>query len=319
MNRGTVIHAMAALDRQAEDLAEVRELGGGSFGPTALLTLRDGTNVFAKFFPYAERDRADAERDGLSALAQAHAPAVPEVYGVVGESPASNYADGVDADGGDAHDITGRRPVLLLMSYHPPDRATDAKAARLGRELAALHRTLRANQPGFPRNNYIGATPQANAPVEPGPHEWQRFFAQRRLLPLAQALTRRSRGHSGLLERIQILCDRLPGLLPSPDDGRPSLLHGDLWSGNVLYTAEGAMLIDPAVYHGHREADLAMTELFGGFPADFMEAYRDAWPLEPGYPERVPLYNLYHLLNHALLFGDSWLGGVQGTLRRFVG
>jgi fructosamine-3-kinase len=97
---------------------------------------------------------------------------------------------------------------------------------------------------------------------------------------------------------------------------QPSLLHGDLWSGNVGFTAEGPVVFDPAVYYGDREADLAMTELFGGFPREFYEAYNEVYPLSAGYEERKHLYNLYHLLNHLNLFGGGYLGQVKATLRR---
>ena len=294
--------AVASLFPPGTEVSDWRETGGGSFGPTAQLSLSDGQEVFAKFFGAGERDRARAEREGLEALSRAGAPRVPTVFGV--------HAHGDPDRGG---------PSVLLMSYHRPVGRSASAARRLGSELAELHRTLRAAKPGFGSDNYIGATPQANAEPSPGPNEWQRFFAERRLLPLAGALARRSAQHRSLLSGVEELCRQLPQLLPDPDDGRPSLLHGDLWGGNVLYAAEGAMLIDPAVSYGHREADLAMTQLFGGFPSAFLEAYRDAWPIESGYRERVPLYNLYHVLNHALLFGDSWLAGVQATLRRYAG
>jgi fructosamine-3-kinase len=96
---------------------------------------------------------------------------------------------------------------------------------------------------------------------------------------------------------------------------QPSLLHGDLWGGNAGFTAEGPVLFDPAVYYGDREADLAMTELFGGFPQEFYSSYNKIWPLDDGYERRKHLYNLYHLLNHLNLFGSSYLAQVESTLR----
>jgi fructosamine-3-kinase len=116
---------------------------------------------------------------------------------------------------------------------------------------------------------------------------------------------------------LELLLDRLGDWLPTHPPA--SLLHGDLWGGNWLTTALGEpALIDPAVYYGHREADLAFTELFGGFPAAFYVAYRASWPLDSGYEERKDLYNLYHLLNHLNLFGESYGGSVDSILQRYV-
>jgi fructosamine-3-kinase len=119
-------------------------------------------------------------------------------------------------------------------------------------------------------------------------------------------------------QRLQKLLNQLDNWLPAHPSA--SLLHGDLWGGNWLATAAGEpALIDPAVYYGHREADLAFTELFGGFPAAFYAAYQSAWPLENGYEERKDLYNLYHLLNHLNLFGEGYGGGVDSILHRYAG
>ena len=121
-----------------------------------------------------------------------------------------------------------------------------------------------------------------------------------------------------MVRQTERLAAHLPELLPLPDDGRPSLLHGDLWGGNAIVGPRGEpAVIDPAVYFGHREADIAMTGLFGGFSDRFYGAYRDAWPLEPGYAERWDIYNLYHLLNHLNLFGAGYAGRCRGILRRF--
>jgi fructosamine-3-kinase len=154
---------------------------------------------------------------------------------------------------------------------------------------------------GWPRDNYIGATPQANAWCD----DWAEFWRERRLRPqLEQA---RSKGFDlGKIALEDLLIKHQP---------EPALLHGDLWSGNAGFTAEGPVVFDPAVYYGDREADLAMTELFGGFPREFYDAYNEAWPLEAGYAQRKHLYNLYHLLNHLNLFGGGYLGQVSSTLR----
>jgi fructosamine-3-kinase len=163
--------------------------------------------------------------------------------------------------------------------------------AQLGRMLAALHRQS-GPRFGWRRDNYIGLAPQINSWRD----GWAQFFLECRLRP--QALK------AGIeLPPIHLLDDHHP---------RPSLLHGDLWSGNAGFTEEGPVVFDPAVYYGDREADLAMTELFGGFPQEFYEAYG---PLDEGYARRKHLYNLYHLLNHLNLFGAGYLEQVRSTLR----
>ncbi|MDO4407128.1 MAG: fructosamine kinase family protein, partial [Eubacteriales bacterium] len=166
----------------------------------------------------------------------------------------------------------------------------------------------------FPIDNYIGSTPQINTPKD----SWVDFFRECRLHPQV-----RMAYDAGYLERSAIrqadsIMERLETLLPEPD--HPSLLHGDLWGGNYMTGPDGkAWLIDPATYVGHREADLAMTELFGGFSPAFYSTYRSIAHVDTGYGERRDLYNLYHLLNHVNLFGYSYVGSVLRILNRFGG
>lgn len=200
---------------------------------------------------------------------------------------------------------------FLLLEWLEQTRATPAFWEHLGRGLAELHRH-EGTAYGFAQDNFIGRTPQPNAWTQ----TWPAFFRTQRLEPqvaLARAHGRWDRSWDPALQR---LYQRLPDLLPEMPPR--SLLHGDLWSGNKLPTTAGAAIIDPAVYYGHREADLAMTELFGGFDARFYDAYRAAWPLEPGYESRREIYNLYHLLNHLNLFGGGYAGSVARVLERFA-
>ncbi|HSH81210.1 MAG TPA: fructosamine kinase family protein, partial [Herpetosiphonaceae bacterium] len=144
-------------------------------------------------------------------------------------------------------------------------------------------------------------------------------FRERRLRPqmdLARAGGRLPATRERLLDRLLERLDRWIDHRPEP----PSLIHGDLWGGNWLTNTNGRpALIDPAVYYGHREAELAMCRLFGGFPDTFFAAYDEAWPPLPGRDERLPLLQLYHLLNHLNLFGEGYGGQVDGVLRRYVG
>ena len=182
------------------------------------------------------------------------------------------------------------------------------KGAELGRGLAAMHRVTRPEF-GWVQDNTIGSTPQPNTPTD----NWVDFWREQRLRFQLDLAARH--GHGGRLQsQGEKLLDELPALLAGH---RPeaALLHGDLWSGNYAYTREGEPVIfDPAVYYGDREADLAMTELFGGFGRDFYAAYREAYPLDPGYPVRKTLYNLYHILNHLNLFGGGYHSQALGMI-----
>jgi fructosamine-3-kinase len=185
--------------------------------------------------------------------------------------------------------------------------------AALGAQLALLHR-CRATNFGWDRDNTIGSTPQDNEWC----NDWIVFLRERRIgyqLQLAQR-----NGYGGRLQSSgQKLCAGLEAFFAGY---RPeaSLLHGDLWGGNAAVLADGEPAIfDPAVYYGDREADLAMTELFGGFPQAFYRGYDNAWPLDPGYRVRKQLYNLYHLLNHLNLFGGSYLAPAQAAIDGLLG
>ncbi|HZO03097.1 MAG TPA: fructosamine kinase family protein [Burkholderiales bacterium] len=187
--------------------------------------------------------------------------------------------------------------AYLLLDYLALQDTGDFAA--LGRMLANAHRKP-GPRFGWQRDNYIGSTPQTNSWCD----DWAEFWLTRRLEP--QVSMARQKGFPVALPALKILEGHKP---------QPSLLHGDLWSGNAGFTAQGPVVFDPAVYYGDREADLAMTALFGGFPREFYEAYNDIYPLPAEYEKRKHLYNLYHLLNHLNLFGGGYLGQVKATLR----
>ncbi|MFO1352463.1 MAG: fructosamine kinase family protein [Gammaproteobacteria bacterium] len=201
--------------------------------------------------------------------------------------------------------------AYLVMEYVALRRADAAAMEALGRQLAALHRV---EQPyfGWRHANTIGATAQVNTPTD----DWITFWRTQRLgLQLDLAV----RNGYGTLQRqgdklLAELDDFFRGYRP-----KPALLHGDLWGGNVAADEQGwPVIFDPAVYYGDREADIAMTELFGGFPARFYAAYREAYPLDPGYSLRRDLYNLYHILNHLNLFGAAYRGEAEHTLAKLT-
>jgi fructosamine-3-kinase len=183
------------------------------------------------------------------------------------------------------HGVAGQRAYLLLEFL---ELKISADFAALGRMLATAHRKP-GPRFGWSRDNYIGTTPQQNRWCD----NWAEFWMERRLRP--QVELARNNGFQIDLPPVDLVQSHEP---------TPSLLHGDLWGGNAGFTEDGPVVFDPAVYYGDRETDLAMTELFGGFPHSFYAAYNEVYPLDPGYERRKGFYNLYHRLNHLNLFGS---------------
>lgn len=201
---------------------------------------------------------------------------------------------------------------FLLMDWIPSAPKKGDYSERLGEGLAELHMCT-AKAFGLDRNNFIAILPQNNDWKD----RWLDFFVEKRLEPQLQLAYYNQLVGEKFLGRFRSLYPYLEHFFPVE---KPALLHGDFWSGNILPDAAGLpALIDPAVYFGHREMDLAFSRLFGGFDSRFYEAYGDFFPLEPGFEERVAVYNLYPLLVHLNLFGKAYLSGIQQTLKRFLG
>jgi fructosamine-3-kinase len=245
---------------------------------------------FIKTGSAVDLPRFAAEANGLAALRAARAVRVPEVY-------ACGLVDGQ------------ARLDIEFLDLRGLDRAS---GALLGRQLAELHRH-RGERFGFDQDNYIGGSPQANGWRD----QWPRFFAELRLRPQLQWA--RSKGMDRkLVEQGESLAERLAAFFVDYQP-QPSLLHGDLWGGNASALPDGTPVVfDPAVYYGDRETDIAMSELFGGFPDSFYAGYRAAWPLDSGYETRKTLYNLYHVLNHFNLFGAGYLNQAQRMIGRLL-
>lgn len=292
------------LQRRVEEVlsqrkgAEVRVLsfqglGGGCINDARRVETTDGV-YFLKSNPAPLPGMFPREAEGLAALAAVGAIAVPE--------PVHAH------DGGE-----GIIP-FLLTTWIEPGRRARGFSREFGRRFARLHKEGTGERFGFAHDNYLGSTPQPNGWSD----DWVAFFREERL-GHQLALARRN-GFGGELQLLgERLLDGLPDFIGEPGEP-PTLLHGDLWGGNYMVTDSGApALIDPAAYYGRREADLAMTRLFGGFDGEFYAGYEEVWPLAGGSGLRIDIYQLYHLLNHLNLFGGSYLGGCIRILRRWAG
>lgn len=186
-----------------------------------------------------------------------------------------------------------------------------------GRDLARMHRYT-ATQFGFYEDNFIGANPQENIASGEEKHDWPAFYFNKRLLFQYRLAERNGYATASLSEGFRRMESRI-GVLLEGSAEQPCLLHGDLWSGNYMCGSDGeAVLIDPAVYYGHREADLAMTKLFGGFPPAFYRAYQREYPLKEGWERREGLYRLYHVMNHLNLFGRSYLAEAEHIISQYT-
>jgi len=266
------------------DPARVSPVSGGSIAASYRCDGAQGS-YFLKLAPTDSVALLVAEAEGAEALTDTNTIRVPKVQ-ALGVSDTHAYL------------------VLEWIDFGHPTKATHGC---LGTRLAQLHRTA-ADQHGWHRANFIGATPQMNEPMT----DWAQFYRRCRLLP--QLALARSRGFDELAARGDRIANSLDGLLGHCP--QPALLHGDLWGGNWAVDEVGQPVVfDAAVYFGDREADLAMTRLFGGFNAEFYAAYQDAWPLPAGWQDRLPAYQLYHVLNHLNLFGGGYLGQANSLLQ----
>lgn len=293
-------------------VGSVRPVGGGDSAQAARVDGRDAT-VFVKWAAGEAGGGFGFEAEGLAALALAAGSDL-----VVPAPLAWADAERSTPQG------RGGRPGWLVLPWVETVRPDAVAWRRFGAALADLHRA-RAPGPevadpasrgatpyGWAHDSRIGSKPQQN-----GWHaSWPVFFGERRLLAQAETVRRRGAWRKEWDAPLDRLVRRLSDVLP--EHPAPSLLHGDLWAGNAVPGRDGRFaLIDPAVYVGDREADLAMTELFGGFAAPFTTGYREAWPLAPGYEERRAIYNLFHRINH-LTHGPGYAAGVEAVLRRFA-
>jgi fructosamine-3-kinase len=273
-------------------VAKAKRLSGGDINDAFMLELASGARVFLKTNRAAPPSMFPAEARGLSWLREAGALRVPDVLAV-----SSGRAD---------------EPSFLVLELLSEGRRQRDFDEQLGRGLARLHRF---GAPGFglDHDNFIGSLPQRNHARD----GWADFYWTARLEPQLASAIAAGRATARLQRGFERLQGKLAQLVGPSEP--PSRLHGDLWGGNLHVGESGEpCLIDPAVYGGHREVDLAMMQLFGGFGARVFRAYEEAWPLAPGHAERVALYQLYPLMVHVNLFGGSYADSVERSLARYV-
>ena len=358
-NYTSLAAALISLFGKSATIAQTAKVPGGDINKSYALTMDNGKRIFMKANAKENAPFFTAEAAGISAIAKTGTIGTPEIlctgtdngeevgysFLLLGfiesgkkradywEVFAQNLAAMHNAD--TSVFIDSNNGPDTPSSYAPQQCDTHSSAStgvtRAGASADSAHSPAGAAATsssdsadgalspsgqcmkfGFFQDNFIGARPQKNTSSE----SWISFFRNNRLAPQFSAADRYFTAEDRA--RNQKLLDHLEDFLVEPE--KPSLLHGDLWSGNVMCGTDGnVLLIDPACYVGHAEADLAMTELFGGFPSSFYDAYREARPLQPGYESRRDLYNLYQLLNHLNLFGSGYLNAVKSVVAEYVG
>ena len=285
----TVIEQIEQATGQDFNLLKVDAMHGGDINQVFHLQSAE-QSYFVKLNDASLLSMFEVEALGLHELAQTETLRIPKpvTSGIAGSS------------------------AFLVMEYVELSSLRSSSQRELGQKLAQLHQKQQAYF-GWHHDNYIGSTVQTNAQN----NNWLSFWQDQRLT--AQLKLAADKGYTGKIQQQgERLCQLIPEFFSSYDP-QASLLHGDLWSGNAASDSQGqAIIYDPACYYGDRETDIAMTELFGGFGADFYAAYNEVWPLDSGYKTRKTLYNLYHILNHLNLFGSGYLHQVEGMMRRVI-
>lgn len=273
-----------------EKIASFDYSGGGSIAQAQIITMLSGKKYFLKS-GVRSKEMFPTEANSLKELAKAKTIRTPVVH----------IAD----------------PEFLLIEYISSARNSNSFFEDFGIQLAEMHR-YEADIYGFYEDNFIGHTPQLNLANKEQAENWTSFYFEKRLL--FQFKLAEKQGHSSdvLRSSFKKIEAKINDILDT-DDAKPSLLHGDLWSGNYIADEKGnPVIIDPAVYYGHREADLAMTKVFGGFPSSFYDSYNEGYPFADGYLQREDIYKLYHILNHLNLFGMGYHGQAVSLMQGYL-
>lgn len=263
-------------------------VGGGDINESAVLICRQD-KFFIKWNSFSSADLFKKEASGLSLLSKSGCIQTPKTIGL---------------------GTVGNRHFLIL-EYIEKGNISNIFWEHFGTQLAQMHRNS-AEYFGLDHDNFIGRLPQINSQEQ----SWTDFFINHRLIPQIKVGLANKTLSASISAQFERLFTKLHQLIPP---AIPSLLHGDLWGGNFMCGSDGkAWIYDPAVYYGHREMEIAFTNMFGGFDHKFYEAYLEAWPLEAEFDDRIDLYNLYPLLVHANLFGGSYVSSITHTLKRYI-
>lgn len=275
-----IARAIAQATEKDFGIADTRSVGGGCINQSYKISGND-TEYFVKLNDASQVEMFAAEALGLKQMHATQTITVPQPI-CWGTADNSSY---------------------IVLQWLDLGRGDSSSWSSMGRQLAQMHRQGTAERFGWSRNNTIGSTPQINTWMD----NWADFFAEQRIGYQLKLAKRRGAGFPDTSKVVKAVKNKLADRQP-----QASLLHGDLWSGNAAIATDGApIIIDPATYYGDREADLAMTELFGRFPTAFYNGYNETWQLESGYQQRKSIYNLYHVLNHFNLFGGGYASQAQ--------
>ena len=270
-----------------EKIVSSDSLGGGSIANSFVIQTESGKKYFGKTYGNNQVILQN-EANGLSELAKTRAIRIPKVIALT-----DNF---------------------LLLEFIETGRRERGFSELFGKQFAKMHRTT-SDKFGFLENNFIGSTPQINLPES---NSWIEFFWINRLLYQFKLAEQNGYVNFELRNLFNKLENKLPSILEGTEE-KPTLVHGDLWSGNFMVDKNSnPVLIDPAAYYGNREADLAMTKMFGGFNSEFYSAYNEEFPLSDDWKYRIDLYMLYHVLNHLNLFGSGYYSQVIAIIKKYV-
>ena len=289
MTHAPSVFASRLREHLPSPVVSLKPVGGGDINEAFKATVANGESYFIKTHPSPPPGFFSQEAQGLERLAQTRTISIPAVISVVEEE---NFS-------------------CLILEWITSGPASSQSSISFGQDLAKLHRAS-SDTFGLEDDNYLGTLPQSNLPTK----DWVEFYRDQRLNPLLQRAHQKGLFPNALLRKSERLLDNLSSVLGAPE--KPSLLHGDLWGGNRMVGQNGtSWLIDPAVYFGNREVDLAMMRLFGGFSQEVFDAYQATYPLTTGWQDRIEIYQLYPILVHLNLFGTSYLGSVERILRGY--